>query len=237
MMIARSTLIHSWIEIKSHTFAGSIGFSTISFGTGTVADPTCDLYTFSTMWTLFSFRTIGQYTLSINNFVRWLALTFDAVTFFAQWKWISVEPRRTLALVAPWQVLTDGVYPTGRLVPRFEALVDVPTLARIHVASVSPLTDTDAASDELVLDALLADRARCVRPADVRQFGLHAAASVGVADHAAGALTGERAGLVVANSSGRTGICRTFINVPAAVLHSWLSAEAVLTEARGNVVH
>ena len=68
------------------------------------------------------------------------------------------------------------------------------------------------------------------------QPGLFAAALVGIADHAAGALARVRACFVVADGTGGTGVGRALVDVAASVLDSWPAGEAALAEARRRVV-
>lgn len=216
--------------------AGSIGLGAVALGAGAVADTACDLDALGALRAPFSLRAVGEDTLAVDDLVGRLALALDAVALLAEREGVAVEARRALALVATGQVLADGVDTTGRLVARLEALVGIAALATFGVARVASLADADAAADELVFDALFALRTGGVGSTDVGQPGLLATAVVGVADHAARTLAGERARLVVADGARWTRVDRALVDVAAAVLHAGTARETVLAQAARHVV-
>lgn len=83
-----------------YIFARAIGLGRVSLGTGAIADTTGNRYAFGTTWTLFTLRASGQHAFTVDDLVRRLTLTFDAVAFFTKREGISIEAWWTLALVA-----------------------------------------------------------------------------------------------------------------------------------------
>lgn len=155
---------------------------------------------------------------------------------FAKREGIAVESRWALALVTSWQIFANGVYAASRLVPELHALVDIPTLAALVIPGVPPLTNANAASNELVLDALLPGRTGGARPANVGRLRLLATTAVRIARGTARALAGERSRLVVADRPLGARIDRALVYVPATALHPRLPRVTAPAEARGHVV-
>lgn len=153
-----------------YIFARTVNLCSVSLGTSTVTHSASNGNTLRSIRTLFSLRTSGQHALSINNLVRRLTLALDTVTFFAKGERIPVEPRRTLALVASRQVLTNCVHTASRLIPELHALVDVSAFTTVVVPGVPSLTNAHAAAHELVLDALFSSRTGGAWSTDVRSF-------------------------------------------------------------------
>ena len=95
-----------------------------------------------------------------------MAAALDAVALVTARVRITVETGRARALVASRQVLAGGAETARRLVDgRLEALVDVATKTRLHVAHQAARADADAALASAVGGALLAIGARIGRTA------------------------------------------------------------------------
>lgn len=104
------------------------------------------------------------------------------------------------------------------------------------IAHITSLTDTHAATDKFILDALFSSGTRGTRAADVWSFRLLAATAVRITRGTAGTLAGEGARFVVANRALGTGIYGALVDVSAATLHSRFACVAIATETSRNVV-
>lgn len=67
-----------------YIFTGAVGLGRVPLRTGAITDTTGNRYTLGTTRTLLALRASGQHAFTIDNLVRRLTLTFDAVTFFAK---------------------------------------------------------------------------------------------------------------------------------------------------------
>lgn len=67
-----------------YIFTGTIGLGCISLRAGAITDTTGNRYALGTTWTLFALRASGQHAFTVDNLIRRLTLTFDAITFFTK---------------------------------------------------------------------------------------------------------------------------------------------------------
>lgn len=66
-------------NFETFTFARAVGLGRVTLGTGAVADTAGDCDALGAARTLLALRATGQHAFTVDDLVRWLALTLDAV--------------------------------------------------------------------------------------------------------------------------------------------------------------
>lgn len=148
--------------------AGTVLACEESFRAGTITETARDGNALRSVWALPFAGAASQDAARVDDPVRRLTLTLEAIAFFAERERVSVESWWALAIVASGHVFADSVQTACGLLPQLRTFVYVPAFPGGDVASITARAYAEAFADELVLYALFSGRAFLFRSASKR---------------------------------------------------------------------